>query len=196
VKTCKVEGCDQYGQTRRGMCGMHYTRWRLTGTTDRDPQYAPPPERLAAGLVRMPNGCLEWTKCTLKGYGQMHVDGVTTLTHRLAWTLANGPIPDGLCVLHHCDNPPCCETAPSEEYPEGHLFLGTKADNMLDMAAKGRAGWRPGSDVTHCPQGHEYAGDNVILERGSRICRECRRAKSRRRHAKERAMRAQTVSTT
>jgi hypothetical protein len=50
--------------------------------------------------------------------------------HRLAWIEANGPILDGLCVLHKCDNPPCFNIE--------HLFLGTKADNNLDMRTKGR----------------------------------------------------------
>ena len=44
--------------------------------------------------------------------------------------MANGRIPDGLDVLHECDNPPCCN-------PE-HLFLGTHADNMNDCKKKGR----------------------------------------------------------
>lgn len=48
----------------------------------------------------------------------------------MAWMLTNGPIPDGLQVLHRCDNPPCVR-------PD-HLFLGTIMDNMHDKAQKGR----------------------------------------------------------
>ena len=89
-------------------------------------------DRIAAGLERKPNGCLEWTGLTnAKGYGRTSLNGKPDLTHRIAWILANGPIPDGLHVLHHCDNPPCCDA-------ETHLFLGTDADNRADMAAKGR----------------------------------------------------------
>lgn len=68
------------------------------------------------------------------GYGQIEFGGTSYKAHRFAFMLANGPIPDGLQVLHNCpdgDNPRCCNPA--------HLWLGTQADNMRDMARKGRA---------------------------------------------------------
>lgn len=54
----------------------------------------------------------------------------TEYTHQTAYRLAKGIIPEGMCVLHRCDNPPCCNP--------NHLFLGTKRDNSVDMARKGR----------------------------------------------------------
>ncbi len=52
------------------------------------------------------------------------------LAHRVAWKEANGQTPEGMQVLHTCDNPPCCNVE--------HLFLGTNAENASDMVAKGR----------------------------------------------------------
>ena len=75
--------------------------------------------------------CWEWKAYrTREGYGQLWLNGNATCAHRLAWELANGPIPEGLCVLHHCDNPGCVNPS--------HLFLGTRIDNNHDRDEKGR----------------------------------------------------------
>jgi hypothetical protein len=122
----------------------------------------------------MPNGCLEWTLSTDPyGYGQIRSGMTMAKTHRLAWELANGPILDGLSVLHHCDNPPCCQTDPTEGYPEGHLFLGTKAENSADMAAKKRS-HNGNEKKTHCSRNHPYDEANTYLAAsGRRDCRAC-----------------------
>ena len=64
------------------------------------------------------------------GYGYTCRDGRKCVVHRQAWVDANGPIPAGLLVCHHCDVPACMNPA--------HLFLGTQQDNIDDMMAKGR----------------------------------------------------------
>lgn len=79
--------------------------------------------------------CWVWTATAHNGYGYLGVGGRAgrpTQAHRVSWTLHYGPIPEGLWVLHRCDNPPCVNPA--------HLFLGTVGDNNRDMYAKGRAG--------------------------------------------------------
>ena len=73
--------------------------------------------------------CWVWTgNVDAHGYGGL---GHHERAHRVAWTIAFGPIPQGKSVLHHCDNPPCVRA-------DGHLFLGTQVVNLADMQAKGR----------------------------------------------------------
>lgn len=64
------------------------------------------------------------------GYGQFVKGRNVWYAHRVSWTIQNGSIPDGLQVLHRCDNPFCVK-------PD-HLFLGTQLDNMKDCRSKGR----------------------------------------------------------
>lgn len=76
------------------------------------------------------NGCWAWTAWTNNhGYGTLGDE----YAHRISWRLHFGEIPDGMRVLHRCDNPPCVR-------PD-HLFLGTPKDNNADMSAKGRSTW-------------------------------------------------------
>jgi len=77
-------------------------------------------------------GCWEWTGGTNGyGYGVLAIaHGRPRLAHRLSWELAHGPVPDGLCVLHRCDNRLCIR-------PD-HLFIGTRSENTKDRHDKGR----------------------------------------------------------
>lgn len=121
--------CQQYGHVKgqpvRFIVG-HYARVQPRPSfTERFWQFVTPCST---------DECWPWKGNTNKtGYGYMSVHDRNELSHRVSYELHNGPIPDGLWVLHRCDNPPCCNPY--------HLFLGTDADNVADMMAKGRHGY-------------------------------------------------------
>lgn len=105
-----------------------------------------PTERFWAkvSVIDDDDSCWEWQAyCMPNGYGSLSVNRRPITAHRFAWELANGPIPDGMCVLHRCDNRRCARAS--------HLFLGTYADNSADMIAKGRERHRTphGEDSPH-----------------------------------------------
>lgn len=89
-------------------------------------------KRFWAHVAKAPdNECWCWQSAVNgDSYGLISINGRAVLTHRLAWIIANGEIPYGLQVLHHCDNPPCCNPS--------HLWTGTHEDNHRDKIEKGR----------------------------------------------------------
>lgn len=92
------------------------------------------------------SGCVVWQGAIgVKGYGQFGYKGRNARAHRVCWEIENGrPIPEGLVVMHTCDNPPCVNP--------GHLKVGTVLDNTVDMYQKGRRGLprltRPSAKLT------------------------------------------------
>ena len=77
--------------------------------------------------------CWNWTgSCSSNGkaYGQIKVFGKMVSAHRFSYELHNGPIPQGMSILHSCDNKKCVN-------PE-HLRIGTHAENMREAADRGR----------------------------------------------------------
>lgn len=132
--------------------------------------------------------CWTWSGAkNRRGYGWLHNGSRTTRkpmrAHRASWEIHFGKIPDGLWVLHRCDNPPCVR-------PD-HLFLGTRTDNMRDCAAKGRVSTIGKSRMERCKRGHEFSEANtlIIKRTGHRRCRLCASADKRERRIRARGAR-------
>lgn len=121
--------------------------------------------------------CWVWTGSrSAYRYGALSVNGRLVRAHKWIYERLNGPVPDGLCVCHKCDNPLCVR-------PD-HLFVGTRKDNSRDMAAKGRAR-NAEMGKTCCLRGHPFTPENTYSRTGRtgnlwRICRTCSRDHARR----------------
>ena len=114
--------------------------------------------------------CWVWLGDCRDGYGRVTVASKNVVAHRFAWELEYGPIPEGIFVLHRCDNRPCVNA--------GHLFLGTQKDNMDDMVQKHG---NPFSNKTHCKRGHPFTGVNLyVAPTGKRGCHICMKMRARR----------------
>lgn len=132
-RTCVAPDCTAK-HWAKGYCRKHYRRWAANGHTD----LLSFEERFWRQVDRRePDACWPWTGATIKGYGHSHWGREHYYAHRKSWELAFGPIPDGMVVRHRCDNPPCVNPA--------HLEVGTQADNVADMIARGRGHWQGGA---------------------------------------------------
>jgi len=130
--TCRQCGGPAKNQRRDKVKQFCSARCRNLGNL---PKHPPLSDRFWSH-VDTSGECWVWTAARASkrgGYGRFGIENQQTeYAHRVSWRLAYGPIPTGLWVLHHCDNPPCVRPS--------HLFLGTQVENMADMTIKGRHG--------------------------------------------------------
>jgi hypothetical protein len=81
------------------------------------------------------------------GYGKICMGGKPNIrVHRLMYSTFVAPIPEGMVVMHSCNNPPCCNPA--------HLSVGTVAENNAYMVACGRQ--TTGDKRTIIPRGSRH----------------------------------------
>lgn len=162
MRLCSIDGCDNVHKAR-GWCNRHWLRWARFG----DPLAGAPRPTLEdrfLAKVALVDGHWIWQGyISDEGYGRIMLtaDGRRTAayTHRVAYELFVGPIPDGLQIDHVCRVRACC-------FPE-HLEPVTPLENI-------RRGL--GGPKSHCGRGHEFTPDNTYVSReGKRACRTCHR---------------------
>ena len=111
-----------------------------------------------------PGKCWLWMGAKVKGYGSFRFGKRAVLAHRFSYERFVGPIPDELTIDHLCRNRACVNPL--------HMEVVTMHEN-----------WRRGESVsakcarqTHCLRGHELSGNNIVISRGARVCKQCKRA--------------------
>lgn len=140
------------------------------------PKHEPLKQRLEKRLVK-DGDCLVWTGATTNGYGVIGVDSNhTEQTHRVAYKLYKGEIPQGYQIDHLCMNRRCCN-------PD-HLEAVTQLENLR------RENSHRWSKVTSCKRGHPFTSKNSgwTLRKDGRKFRYCRTCHNLNNRAQRRGM--------
>jgi hypothetical protein len=134
-KICSIEGCEKPVDARC-LCGMHYMQQRRANLLPIGTRARGTTEERFWRFVQKTEGCWIWigTSKTKKGYGMLQKIGGSKghgiTAHRLSYQIHKGEIPEGMVVMHSCDNPSCVNPA--------HLSAGTQSQNIREAIAKGR----------------------------------------------------------
>ena len=186
---CMISGCESVAHARR-LCRYHYGQARRTG-------HLPPlvhvalemtdEERFFSKVHEADDGCWEWIGSRSDtGYGSFRTrDGSASNSHRWAYQFFIGQIPEGLQLDHLCRNRACVNPWHLDPVTSRvNTMRGGLAESIRQRAAA----------LTHCPHGHEkneantYRRFNKKLKRWEVVCRPCRNARLRRRHAARKAV--------
>lgn len=132
-ETCCVDGCSGV-VSARGMCTTHYMRLRRAGLLPIGTRARGSVEERLFRHIEKTDACWLWQgRLVGKGYGSIGLGGAGAkqkLVHRLSYEIHKGQIPEGMVVMHKCDNPRCVN-------PD-HLEAGTQSQNIKDAFARGR----------------------------------------------------------
>lgn len=161
--------------------------------------------RFEAKVARQPNGCLAWTGAIARGYGRFYLNGRIYQAHVIAWQhYAGREVPPGHDIGHTChDSDKSCQggvcahracvefdhLAPmtrqenvlagrkaTDTCPNGHPASNRRASGQCRICHNAQSSAVRKAKRTHCPKGHEYAGDNLgVMRNGHRFCRTCAR---------------------
>lgn len=144
---CAVPECEKPRGSKARYCPMHRARLERHGDVNGGRPFVTPLERFERYVDKAgQNGCWLWTSAKNEaGYGRIRIPvdgawGKQVYAHRWSYEHHIGPVPEGMFVMHRCDNPPCVNPA--------HLTVGTPQENTLDMHRKGRANNVPGTGRT------------------------------------------------
>lgn len=127
---CSVDGCERR-HLARGLCSLHYQRWRRHGDPTAGRAIAGEPlawlEIVAES--RWPT-CIDWPYGKRdNGYGDIHINGISTTANAVICEMVNGPRPPGLEAAHSCGRRICVNPA--------HLRWDTRAGNATDRTGHG-----------------------------------------------------------
>lgn len=120
-----------------------------------------------ASKIEITASCWNWIAGKIStGYGELKINGMDLLAHRVSYEIHKGKIPDGLELDHLCRNRICVNP--------NHLEAVTHKQNNV----RGMVGLKTGlkqKSKTHCPLGHPYSGDNLYINNKTykRACKKC-----------------------
>lgn len=131
----------------------------------KSPKGEPLPHRIQRySMPVTESGCFLWLGYSVSGYGVLRVDGRMVGAHRIAYELANGPIPDGMVIDHLCRVRCCVNPA--------HMEVVTRGENVL----RGIGTAATNARKTHCKRGHPLS----LRADGNRMCKTCDKETSHR----------------